>query len=1104
MKGFFLIVFFSLLSSSINAQQTTLKIPTAHTAWIENFAVSHNGKYVATCSVDFTIKLWDYRTKKELRVYKGHKGSVNAIGFSPNDSLLVSGSTDTDIKIWNVATGDCIITIDSMFNRELNDVCFSPDGRLIAGCSNNGICAFDIYSKKIIPGYELTSSVIKLKFFPDGKKLASIEADSSFSVWKINDALEYIEAESFIYKHGILNDFFFSKEGNYVFTAVNTTIQNIRMHKIGGIDSIRFAGHQMPAKAVCAGETDDKFYSMSLFENPGRYWPDIEIRKWSVTQQKCVDSLYLMDNDVSTVNNVIMLSPKKDLVVANIKTIFFIPSGQSLPNKRITSRTSIINGISEQDSMLVIIAEDGVIRFFNKTNNSLDIYNSNSFIANSRFSKNNRVHFIQRKASGNNYATYILSYERNGNFIDTLSKEEGWIDGQPGLVMNENESLLAYKAIPSINGIFVSDSARFKILDIIGAKIIKNTEAKSISDLKFLPDNKSFVLCTHVSNNLFLYGDSLEKVFADSVLCKYDLYYHLEILDTNRIICSDNTGISIWNLETGKIENKFILFSEPEEYIYPIDILLSPDKKRLMLARNDTVKLINIETGNIMQTFSGDMGWVLKMAFANDSNEILTASIDNTIRAWDTRTGKVKYKIIFIDSTDWIIISPKGYYQCTPAAAKLLHYVTKDYKIITFEQLDTKYNRPDKVLEAMDNKDSILIKSYKKAWEKRIRKLGIDTTAFREGYSVPESDFANREDIEYEQRSGTLTLHIKGVDSTYKLDRFNIWVNEVPVFGLKGKSLRSKNSNSLDTTITVNLSQGKNTIETSITNDNGTESYRMPLEVNYTPEVKQNATTRFIGIGIDRFADTRYNLHYSVKDIRDLSAKLKEKYKGDIIIDTLFNENVSLSNVKALKKYLLRTTENDKVIIAYSGHGLLSKDFDYYLSTYSVNFEKPELNGLPYDELENLLDSIPARKKLLLIDACHSGEVDKDELVRISTAADSMHLKKGAEPIEYKDDEAHLGMKNSFELMQSLFVNVGKSTGATIISAAGGTQFALERGDLKNGVFTYAILEAMQTYPTIKISELKKIVGERVVQLTNGLQKPTSRNETIAVDWEVW
>ncbi len=55
-----------------------------------------------------------------------------------------------------------------------------------------------------------------------------------------------------------------------------------------------------------------------------------------------------------------------------------------------------------------------------------------------------------------------------------------------------------------------------------------------------------------------------------------------------------------------------------------------------------------------------------------------------------------------------------------------------------------------------------------------------------------------------------------------------------------------------------------------------------------------------------------------------------------------------------------------------------------------------------------------------------------------------------------------LGTKNSFELMQQVFVNVGRSTGATIISAAAGTQFALERGDLKNGVFSYCILELMK------------------------------------------
>lgn len=83
-------------------------------------------------------------------------------------------------------------------------------------------------------------------------------------------------------------------------------------------------------------------------------------------------------------------------------------------------------------------------------------------------------------------------------------------------------------------------------------------------------------------------------------------------------------------------------------------------------------------------------------------------------------------------------------------------------------------------------------------------------------------------------------------------------------------------------------------------------------------------------------------------------------------------------------------------------------------------------------------------------------------------------------------------------------MNVGRSTGATVISAAAGTQFALERGDLKNGVFSYSILELMKNKTTVTVSELKKYVNQRVTELTHGMQVPTSRNENKVMDWQVW
>ena len=200
---------------------------------------------------------------------------------------------------------------------------------------------------------------------------------------------------------------------------------------------------------------------------------------------------------------------------------------------------------------------------------------------------------------------------------------------------------------------------------------------------------------------------------------------------------------------------------------------------------------------------------------------------------------------------------------------------------------------------------------------------------------------------------------------------------------------------------------------------------------------------------------------------------------------------------------LSKTNVEDKVIIAYSGHGLVSDSLDYYLSTYSINFSKPEQGGLPYQDLEFLVDGIPARRKLLLIDACHSGELDRENVFKARAIRQKLDSTRGAEVI-FISDNVKIGMVNSFELMRQLFVGFGKNTGATIISAAAGTQFAMERGDLKNGVFTSCILELMRTHKEIKLSELKLRVAMEVEKLTNGQQKPTFRNETLSFDWTVW
>lgn len=491
------------------------------------------------------------------------------------------------------------------------------------------------------------------------------------------------------------------------------------------------------------------------------------------------------------------------------------------------------------------------------------------------------------------------------------------------------------------------------------------------------------------------------------------------------------------------------------------------------------------------------VGKVYDLVFSTDG-KILFATLEDGHISMINIPEKKKAADLILTGNNFLVQTTGGYYAASKTQVNDIG-LRKENRCYPISNADLKFNRPDLILKESGVTDTSLLQAYSKAYQKRLRKSGIDPSLLENFNSFPEAQISNPRQIPGTTKETSYQIPVRFISNGSPLKTFNIWVDQVPLFGAAGISISVAKRKQMDTIITVPLISGNNLIEAECTSMDGIRSVREQVSIRSTAGT--GSKTWLVGIGIDRFAESGHDLNYSVKDIRDLAIRFRERFGEALQIDTVFNEAVSSAAVKALKEKLKKTAPNDKVIIAYSGHGLLSKDFDYYLSTYKVSFDHPEQNGLAYEELESLLDNIPARKKLMLIDACHSGEVDKEEMTRISAAADSLKQEgtKGGEP-RYTGKTV-LGMKNSFELMQSLFVNVGRSTGATIISAAAGTQFALERGDLKNGVFTYSILEALNKYPSIKISELKKLVGERVGQLTKGLQQPTSRNEVMMVDW---
>jgi WD40 repeat protein len=102
-----------------------------HQLYVWSAAFSHDGKYIATASVDDTVKIWDRATGKNLRTLTGHNEGAYGVDFSPDDRTLAAACGNGKVKLWNVATGREMTTIE---NRSpglyLN---FSPDGRNLVG-----------------------------------------------------------------------------------------------------------------------------------------------------------------------------------------------------------------------------------------------------------------------------------------------------------------------------------------------------------------------------------------------------------------------------------------------------------------------------------------------------------------------------------------------------------------------------------------------------------------------------------------------------------------------------------------------------------------------------------------------------------------------------------------------------------------------------------------------------------------------------------------------------------------------------------------------------------------------------------------------------------
>ncbi|NER38915.1 MAG: WD40 repeat domain-containing protein [Oscillatoria sp. SIO1A7] len=158
-------------------------------------AIASNGRILATGGKNKEIKLWNLspncngsasclaEDSNPRAVLTGHEGPVSALAFAANGEILVSGSHDRTISLWNPSNGDRKIL--GRHSSEVKSLAVSPDGWAIASAGRDGIKLWDIRTgqllSEIVEGVEGDRA---LAFSPDGKMLVTGGANNTIKIWQ--------------------------------------------------------------------------------------------------------------------------------------------------------------------------------------------------------------------------------------------------------------------------------------------------------------------------------------------------------------------------------------------------------------------------------------------------------------------------------------------------------------------------------------------------------------------------------------------------------------------------------------------------------------------------------------------------------------------------------------------------------------------------------------------------------------------------------------------------------------------------------------------------------------------------------------------------------
>ncbi len=692
---------------------------------------------------------------------------------------------------------------------------------------------------------------------------------------------------------------------------------------------------------------------------------------------------------------------------------------------------------------------------------------------------------------GHSRDVLTASFAPNGNFLLSSAEDQTLIKWD-----FENDSILwqSGRLREAVIAIAISPDAKYALTSTSGNKV-------ELWDLEKMAVRKSFADHSKKATSLAFTEDGryAMSAAADNSVNVYELENNFKRINipnqTNRInpvaftpdgkyflsiSCTHNL-IELWGIESKRLEKTFKLKDYEELPPQPFVCgskgrpVFSPDGKFFLVPSLHGALLWDMETG-LPRILEGHTQNVTSVAFTAGGRIAVTGGGEGSMTLWKVEDGEPLVTIFQLSNHNWAAITPDGQFDASPGALNEMYFV-QDLETIDLEQLKGTYYEPDLL--------PILL-GYERG---RLRDVG----SLDELKMYPEIDAViknNKLNIDLTERTGGIGRVAMFINGTEIMEDACGGEANCPAIDLEQyKSHYFSKEEDLQKNVITLFAYNKegwlksppyNVYPFPKASRGGPGGLGGLKNISFAP--RPDPALYAIIIGTSDYKGESIDLGFPDQDAAAIATSVAN------ISSLLFQDSVHISllntqgsdeskwptkkNIRAAFNKVAATANAEDVLLLFlSGHGVTYSDgenSDFYYVTMDfadLNLAAADKRNnfcISTDTLTNWIKKIPAKKRVVIIDACYSGR-----------AAQNLFASRALSSTQERELE-----------------RLKDRNGMFVLASSESGQRSWEDTNLQQGLLTYSLLQGMaKTDGTVDVSELFNFARDYVPKLAEGIDE---------------